>query len=287
MEKILVPTDFTDIAERGLMLATEIARRSGAVISLINFTKHPFGQTFTATGDITLKKNPEEDRFMLDLIRANQAKLEALAAKYRSSEVEIEYGVVDDELKDGVDDYLDKELVDLVVMGTSGEQNAEEVFTGNHTEQVIKVSSCPVLSVRDGFQIGDFDRIVLAISKISDDQALISLNTLRQLAECFNSHICLVHVLSDPADREEMQKYLSRIVSVAAIENYSIHFVDAPDHAEAVIEFARQNNAGLIAVIKNSKEGIFRMFSNSFSNRVVKEVGRPVFTFNLKNAEVE
>jgi nucleotide-binding universal stress UspA family protein len=283
MEKILVPTDLTPTAELGLQLAVEIAKRSGAIISLINFTKHPFGRTFTATGDITLKADPEEERYTLDLLRANQTKLEELASRYRASDVEIEYGIIDDELKNGVDDYLNKELIDLVVMGTSGEESAEEVFVGNHTEQVIKISSCPVLSVRDGFKVEDLDRIVLAINKIKTDYALVSMNTLRQLAECFGSHIHLVHVRDKSGAVDELESYFQQMAENAALENYSIHIIDAEDEAEGVISFARQNNAGLIAVIKNSKDGIFRIFSNTFSNRLVKEVGRPVFTFNLQN----
>jgi nucleotide-binding universal stress UspA family protein len=283
MEKILVPTDLTPIAEKGLELAVEIARRSGAIISLVNFVKHPFGKTFTATGDITLKSDPEEERYTLDLIRVNQSKLEELAAKYRSPEVEIEYGIIDDELKAGVDDYLNKELIDLVVMGTSGEERAEEVFIGNHTEQIIKISSCPVLSVRDGFHVEDLDRIVLAVSRIKNDFALVSLNTLRQLAECFNSHIFLVHVRDQSDSTEELEAYFNQVAETAALTNYSVHIIDAADQAEGVIMFARENNAGMIAVIKTSKDGIFRIFSNTFSNRLVKEVGRPVFTFNLQN----
>lgn len=283
MEKILVPTDLTPIAEKGLELAVAIARRSGAIISLINFVKHPFGKTFTATGDITLKSDPEEERYTLDLIRVNQSKLEELAAKYRAPDVEIEYGIIDDELKGGVDDYLNKELIDLVVMGTSGEERAEEVFIGNHTEQVIKISSCPVLSVRDGFHVEDLDRIVLAVNRIKNDFALLSLNTLRQLAESFDSHIYMVHVRDQSDSVEELEEYFRQMANTAALTNYSVHIIDAADQAEGVIHFARENNAGLIAVIKNSKDGIFRIFSNTFSNRLVKEVGRPVFTFNLQN----
>lgn len=283
MEKILVPTDFTTIAETGLKLAVEIARRSGATISLINFTKHPFGSTFSATGDITKKRDAEETRFTLALLKVNQAKLEDLAAAYREPGVEIEYGIIDDELKDGMDDYLNKEMIDLVVMGTSGEATVEEAFTGNHTEQVIEVSSCPVLSVRDGFMIEDFSRMVLAVNDIKDDQILIGLNTLRQLAECFDSHIHLLHITKGGEDRGDLQNYFERIAQTAALQNYSVTILDAAEPAEGVIHFARQQQAGLVAVIKNSKDGIFRIFSNHFSNRLVKEVGRPVFTFNLQN----
>lgn len=284
MEKILVPTDFTPIAENGLRLAVEIARRSGAVISLINFTKHPFGRTFSATGDVYKKNDVEDSVFMLELLKQNQRKLEELAETYRAADVEIEYGIIDDELKDGIDDYLDKELIDLVVMGTSGEASVEEQFTGNRTEQVIEVSSCPVLSVRDGFRIEDLSRIVLAVNEIDDNQILTGLNTLRQLAESFGSHIYMLHVRRPTSDERDLRVYFEGMARTAALQEYTITILEAADPAEAVIDFARENQAGLIAVIKNSKDGIFRIFSNHFSNRLVKEVGRPVFTFNLQNA---
>jgi nucleotide-binding universal stress UspA family protein len=283
MEKILVPTDLSPIAESGLQLAAEIARRSGAIISLVNFTRHPFGRTFAATGDITKKGNTEEEVYTIELLRTTQTKLEELAAKYRSAEVEIEYGIVDDELPNGVDDFLNKELVDLVVMGTSGEERATEMLTGNNTEQVISISSCPVLSVRDGFNIEDLQRIVLAVSEIESQQVLQGLNTLRQLAECFDAHILLVHVREESGRPVmELQEYLQRMAATAALRNYSITILEGDDPAGSVIDFARTNHAGLIAVIKNTKEGLFRIFSNHFSNRLVKEVGRPVFTYNLQ-----
>lgn len=284
MEKILVPTDFTPIAELGLKLASEIASRSGAIISLVNFTKHPFGRTFSATADTTLQSEPEESRFMLELLRVNKTKLEDLAAKYTREGVEIEYTIVDDELADGIDDYLEKEYIDLVVMGTSGEESAHEVFIGNHTEQVIQVSSCPVLSVRDGFHIQDFENIVLAVNMIKDEEVLKGLNTLRQFAEAFNSHIHMVHVRDHATDSTvDLNAFFTRMAEAAGLQHYSITILENTEAAEAVIEFAREVRAGIIAVIKNSKEGIFRIFSNHFSDRLVKEVGRPVFTYNLLN----
>lgn len=287
MKKILVPSDLSIIAERGLTLAVEIAKRSEAVISLVNFTRHPFGKTFTAMGDVNTKVDNEGELFNLQLIQLNKEKLDALAAKYSTADVEIVASIVDEEFKDGVDEYLHKEDIDLVVMGTSGEENATEAFTGNHTEQVIKISKCPVLSVRDGFYVEDFNNIVLAINVIkNNDHINEALNTLADLAVCFDAHIHLVHVRDRATDYSSLnlQNFFTEMAERAGLKNYSVTIYDAEDQASGVIEFARSVEAGLIAVIKNSKDGVFRIFSNHFSDRLVKEVGRPVFTFNLQNA---
>jgi nucleotide-binding universal stress UspA family protein len=286
MNKILVPSDLSVIAERGLSLAAEIAKRSEASISLVNFTRHPFGKTFTAMGEVSSKVDEESELFNLQLIKTNKEKLDALAVRYGDDGVEIETSIVDDEFKDGIDDYLHQENIDLVVMGTSGEENATEAFTGNHTEQVIKISKCPVLSVKDGFRIEDFKNIVLAVNVIKDNPRINdALDTLADLAVCFDAHIHLVHVRDKATDYSslDLEKFFTDMAEKAGLKNYSVTIFEADDQASGVIEFARDVKAGLIAVIKNSADGMFRIFSNHFSDRLVKEVGRPVFTFNLQN----
>lgn len=288
MKKILVPTDFSVIAERGLSLAVEIAERSEAEISIVNFTRHPFGKTFTAMGEVSSKIDREGELYNLQLLRVNKEKLEALAQKYLRPGIDVGTAIVDEEFKDGIDEYLHKENIDLVVMGTSGEENASEAFTGNHTEQVIKISKCPVLSVRDGFQIDDFNKIVLAVNVIKNSTHVNeALNTLADLAACFDAHIYLVHVRDRATDYADinLKDFFTKMAEHANLHNYSVTIYDAEDQAEGVIRFAREVKAGLIAVIKNSTDGIFRIFSSHFSDRLVKEVGRPVFTFNLQNVE--
>ena len=287
MKKILVPTDLSVVAERGLTLAIEIAERSEAEISLVNFTRHPFGKTFTAMGEVSSKIDKEGELFNLQLLHLHKEKLDALGKKYSQHGVDIQTAIVDEEFKDGIDEYLQREDIDLVVMGTSGEENAAEAFTGNHTEQVIKISKCPVLSVRDGFQIKDFNKIVLAVNVIKDNAHVhAALDTLADLAACFDAHIYLVHVRDKATDYSDinLKEFFTDMAEDADLRNYSVTIYEADDQANGVIQFAREVKAGLIAVIKNSTDGIFRIFSNHFSDRLVKEVGRPVFTFNLQNA---
>ncbi len=288
MKKILVPTDLSPIAERGLSLAVEIAERSEAEISLVNFTKHPFGKTFSAMGDIGSKIDREGELYNLQLLRVNKEKLDALVQKYIRPGVDIETAIVDEEFQEGIDQYLDRENIDIVVMGTSGEENASEVFSGNHTEQVIRISKCPVISVRDGFKIDDFRNIVLAVNVIKDNEHInAALNTLADLAACFDAHIHLVHIRDRATDyaNVDLKDFFTKMAEGANLTNYSVTIYEADDQAEGVIRFAHEVRAGLIGVIKNSTDGIFRIFSSHFSDRLVKEVGRPVFTFNLTNAE--
>jgi nucleotide-binding universal stress UspA family protein len=284
MKKILVPTDLSPTAELGLKLAIEIAKRCQGTISLVNFTRHPLGSTFSSTGEVNLDVDDEENAFTLELLQTKKAGLEALATQYNAEGIAIEYAVIDDKFKDGIDAYLSQENIDLIVMGTSGEESGKEAFTGNHTLQVIKVSSCPVLSVRDGFNVADFDNIVAAVSVITDNQVAQGLGSLRELTDCFNSHIHLVHVRDKAGDSNLiLDEYFTKMANIAGLRNFSVVILDAEDATDAVLGYADKVHAGFIAVLKNSPEGIFRIFSNRFTNKVLKEEGRPVFTLNLQN----
>jgi nucleotide-binding universal stress UspA family protein len=285
MERILVPTDLTSIAELGLQLAVEIARKTNATICLVNFTRHPFSKSFTTMGDANLKIDPDEDLYTIQLLHANKRELDRLTEKYKSAAV-IEPSIVDDDLKEGVDNYLTSERIDLIVMGTSGEENADEIFKGNHTEQVIRISKCPVLSVRDGFNIHDFKNIVLAVEKVEEDLILQGLHSLKVISDCFDAKIHLVHIL-DKADEstEELVRLFNRLGQAANLTNYQVTVLESENEAEGVILFARQIRAGLVAVIKTSPDRFFHIFSPLFSNRIVKELGRPVLTVNAMHGE--
>lgn len=286
MKKILVPTDLSDTAERGLQLAVEIAKRCQATISLVHFTRHPLGKTFSTTGEVNLAADDEENIFTLEYLQAKKDRLDELAQQYAAEGVTVEFKVIDSKFKSGMDAYTSEENIDLIVMGTSGEENAKEVFTGNHTEQVIRVASAPVLSVRDGFSIEDFNNIVVAAAVITDNQVAEGLRYVRDLASCFGSHVHLVHVRDKAGDSNLMlHEYFTKMATIAELNRFTVTILDGDDAADIVGQYADQVNAGLIAVLKSRPDGIFRIFSNRFSNRIIKEEGRPVFTLNLQNTE--
>lgn len=284
MKKILVPTDLSPIAELGLKLAVQIARKSDAKVSLVNFTKHPFNKTFTAMGDANTKQIEEDaDLFMIQLLHLNKQKLEGLVKRY-GSEIQIEFSIEDADFKEGIDEYLHREEIDLIVMGTSGEENATELFTGNHTEQVIDVSKCPVISVRDGFNINEFNNIVLAVNTIDEERIVRGLTALQTLAGYFDARIHLVHVLNNATESvQKLTDYFTNLAEGVGLSKYSITVLEAHHQAEGVMMFARQVRAGLVAVIKKSHDKLFHIFSHHFSDKMVKEMGRPVLTVNTEN----
>lgn len=289
IKRILVPTDLSDVAERGLQLAVEIARRTKAELFLINFLHHPLGRTFSAMGEVSSKHDEEAELFNIELLQSNRSKLNLLGLHYSQQGVIINTEIVDDNFKGGVDAYLRKHQIDLVVMGTSGEETIQEHFTGNHTEQVIKISSCPVISIRDSFDASRFNNIVLAIDVMHDNDTdanvYAGIHSLKQLADAFDATIHFVHVVDPSLSMKlDLEVYFTKLAQRFMLRKFDVTILCAEDQVEGMMEYARKINAGFIAVLKNSNQGMFRIFSNHFSDRIVKGTNRPVFTYNLQNA---
>jgi nucleotide-binding universal stress UspA family protein len=217
----------------------------------------------------------------------NKVKLQDLVDQYKE-QAKIEFSIVDDEFRDGMDEYLERESIDLIVMGTSGEENLKEIFTGNHTEQAIQVSSCPVLSVRDGFSIHSLRNIVAAVSCIDDDKIRTGLGELYKLAAAFKATVHIVHVVDPASDSSrDMNDYFSSLAVNSMLVPYTINILEGHDQVETVMQFSQEIRAGLIAVIKQSPKRAFRIFSSHFSERIIKKEGRPVFTVNTSNKSNE
>src|SRR5690606_3790534 len=236
------------------------------------FINHPFGKTFSAMGEVRAKTDLEAQRFNLELIRSNQQKLHLLGQRYAREGVVINTEIVDSELKDGVDAYLKMRDIDMVVMGTSGEENLKEQFTGNHTEQVIARVSCPVISIRDDFNIADFTNIVLALDITPHSTMEPGISVIKGFAESFNSTLHLVHVSDDSIRMEEnLKKYFTEIAQLHKLKNFKVVILSGDDEAAKVNEYARSIQAGMLAVLRNSNDRIWKIFTDHFSYKMVKD----------------
>ncbi|MGF1637570.1 MAG: universal stress protein [Cyclobacteriaceae bacterium] len=284
MIKILVPVDFTSISENGLNLATDLARRTNADLYIVNFLSEPYQSSFTVTGDTAKKVDDEQTLYHIEMIKASQKRLLALADEYNQEGVNLHHQVYKATFKEGLNKFVEENGIDLIVMGTSGEQSFEEKFTGNHVEQAMELTSCPVISVKGLYDIENFNRIVVAIDDMPENDPNRHLVFLKIFCEAIDAKLHLVHVASEDTllmEFYEHEKRLHRIALNNGINNYTVSILPSSDVEKAIVKFARKINAGLIGVLKQNQAGFFRFFTSQLSDDMVKSTDMPVITFNF------
>ena len=144
--KILLPTDGSKFAEKAAEHAIWIASKSGAEIIVLNVI-----ETSSLVG------LPAEDlivRIKEMLKEEGRRSLERISEMVTEEEKELKIEDIKVTLKteegspaDAILKTVEKEDVDLVVMGTSGKHGLDRFLLGSVTEKVVRSAKCPVLAV--------------------------------------------------------------------------------------------------------------------------------------------
>lgn len=146
-QKILLPTDGSEYAEKAAKHAVWIASHSEAEIIAINVV-----DTSSLVGlpaeDLTVKVTEilkEEGKRSLDAISEilKETKKEFNLQKFVKLTMETKEGSP----ADAILKTMEEEDVDLIVMGTSGKHGIDRFLLGSVTEKVVRSAKCPVLAV--------------------------------------------------------------------------------------------------------------------------------------------
>lgn len=136
--QILIATDFSDPSRRALDYALAIARRYGSTLSVVNAVPPE------PRDRIPLEPLPRElNRPWLEAERRMKSLGEDVPMKDVEHHLLVERGQVWDVLAS----VMQREDVDLLVLGTRGRGGLKKLALGSVAEQVLRLAKCPVLTV--------------------------------------------------------------------------------------------------------------------------------------------
>jgi nucleotide-binding universal stress UspA family protein len=281
MLNILVPTDFSKTAENGLNLAVDIAEQVDSKIKLLNVLYPARGSGFSAMGDVETSLQGEAAHFMAELIKKNKGRLNAEIDKYKDRNVEIIPQLDFQDKVQGLTAYVKEHQIDLIVMGTKGRKSLTEYLFGSHTENLIKVSDCPVISIKE--EVKDFSpgSIVLAVD--IKDENFEGLGKLKLLVDYFNSEVHFLHVMDDGIDTDEAIGKLKQIAEDNGFKNYTINTVDNKNPEDAIKRYSNRRSADMLAVFSNGKKGLKDLIFGSVTNDLINNVKIPVFVMSVED----
>lgn len=136
-ERVLVPTDGSDVADSALQTGIEVARTYDASLRFLNVV-----DTASLGPDIgsyiDVDRLDSRARTLLD-----ETADTATAAGLTDVEHAVEYGAPNEQIERYVEDHD----VDLVVMGTHGLTGLDRYLLGSTTEKTLRTAPVPVLTV--------------------------------------------------------------------------------------------------------------------------------------------
>jgi nucleotide-binding universal stress UspA family protein len=144
IKNILVATDFGEAADSALSYGRELAGRFGATLHVLNVVENFYVTTFGAETYAAFV--PEMQR---ELETAARKRLdEALIDSDGSGPATRPAVMTSGSAAYAIVDYARENSIDLIVMGTHGRGALAHLMMGSVAERVVRLASCPVLTVR-------------------------------------------------------------------------------------------------------------------------------------------
>jgi nucleotide-binding universal stress UspA family protein len=227
---IVVPWDFSHVAEHALAHAVKIGRMVGSDICLLHIVD----------SGISTKSYAEKTSLLKKLVEEN-------VKKYNIS---IIYHISKGSIFTAIAEYANEKEANLVVMGTHGMKGMQKL-TGSWALKVIVKSKIPFIVVQDPPSDQErFHNIVFPVDFRGENKEKIKMAIF--MGKYFESKIhMLVSVSTDKNILKKTRVNLNFAIKYLIQNNieYEIHDMPKGSIAQQTIDFAQKINADLILIV--------------------------------------
>jgi nucleotide-binding universal stress UspA family protein len=293
IKTILVPTDFSEHADKALETAEILAKPLGAKIHLLHVMHLPVQAVTPEMAVVPVA-------FWEDLRRYANGKVAEQKKKVETQGVSCTTEVVEDIPGFAIGVAAKRANADLIVMGSRGLTGVKHALLGSVAERVVRTAPCPVITVKhDGG--GALRLRTILVPMDFSGGAHSALELAKELAKTAGpAHIILVHAYYIPIELEQyliqkgdpvmerlsasVTKDLEKILTdlqKAGISSEYIAQNGAPERL--IIELAKSKHADLIAMGTHGRRGLSHLLLGSVAERVVRTADCAVLTVRQKD----
>ena len=139
--RVLIPTDGSDAAQPAVDAAIELAETHGATLHVLHIVDQPTSVSGMGEGV------PGLDNLLDALEKEGQKATTDVAARAKDRGIETTTAVRQGNPHDDILSYAEENDIDVIVMGTHGRTGVKRALLGSVTEDIVRHSEIPVLTV--------------------------------------------------------------------------------------------------------------------------------------------
>jgi nucleotide-binding universal stress UspA family protein len=275
MKKILVPIDFSKPSEYAGKMASKIAKKTNATVYLIHLIELPSGVIDMGSGS-----NFSVPESMLYL-RKTREKILEFKKSFFSEDITVEYFIKLNNPFDGIKKYAEKINADLIIMGSKGHSEFEEIMIGSNTEKIVRSSKIPVIVVKKDSKKFKLKNLVFASNFNNENREAFS--KFLEFANAFGSKIHLLKI-NTPSDFESTynsKEKLKDFIKDYHLPKHSINIYNDTSVEKGIINFSREKKVDLIALSTHGRSGLSHLFTASVTKNLSKKALKPMFTVKV------
>lgn len=269
---ILIPTDFSPVATNALNFAIDLAKKTGAGLHVLHVKHIPVMDASFPAETYQLYIDEIEKAAMQGMDELENTVLKPAGIKYNMHTV---MGFVNDE----VQQFVKKNNIDLIVMGTTGATGLQEILIGSNAASVVAKSEVPVFIIPPSAKHADFKHILY--SSDYNEPEFPAVSRLIYFADLYHSKITVLHV------KTEYDFYMNaeRNFFKRNKENISHHDItvvnmEKIDTTEAIDKLIDEKQVDMLVLAKHNRSWFDRLFHRSFSKRMTFHTRVPLLVLN-------
>ena len=270
MKSIVVGTDFSKGSYVALDIAVDIANKLDCGIRLVwvrkekNLLDHEQLKMITRLAEQRLQELCEERRHLLK----NPMEWEILPGKVSEVMSKIARQVE----------------APMIVIGTNGASGFEKYWMGSTAGRIIQESTCPVLTIREGYDFHKtLERIIVPIRVHIDSRQKVA--PAVEMAKIFNSSIHIVGISASQQDDSDLKTYIKQIEKFLANEHIPMTSEIRPysNYADIVLDVAEKQHADLIVINTEQDRFLAQLFLGTNAQQLVHRAQIPVLCLHPKD----
>jgi nucleotide-binding universal stress UspA family protein len=269
MKTILVPTDFSDTANKARDYAVQLAQELNAQIFLLNTYHIPYSGASAGTivnlGKVALE---ESEKAM-----NNQAEFLSLNFPNLIFKTFCKPGM----LLDSVRRIGKNKEVDLIVMGTTGASGVIGNAIGSTTSALVGEISVPIITVPNESLISYPEKVIVA-NDLKESGEEILLETLREVIVKEDSEIDFLFIVKE---NNEAETKINRLKAVKFDETFDTEYHplqckenDKVD--ESILDYIEDKQFDLLVLKSHQRTFWEGLFHKSVSKSLVKHATLPI-----------
>jgi len=293
LKTVLFPTDFSDQAEVALDHALALAEKHGAALHMLHAVvlhaddPNDPAHHFPDAEEIRVRlEEIAEDRMANQLETRRAEEIDVTRAQRRG----ISGAPV-------ILEYAEEIDADVIVMGTHGRRGLSRALLGSVTEEVVRLSKCPVLTIRSGLGTTAPSRIESVLVPVDfSPHSEVAAQHAREICRAYGARMHLLHVFEQPVTPEVYlgggpstipdyrllegslrEALLGAATRAGADVEPEIH-VREGSTVGGILDAARDIPADLIVIATHGLGGIAHVLLGSVTEEVVRRADRPVLT---------
>ena len=275
MYKILVPVDFSEKSNYAVKMAAKIGKNIEAEIYLLHLVELPSGIVDMGAGS-----NFSIPESMMYLRKVKEKILDLKATYFHDDQI-VKYSIKFQNPFEGITDYVKKINANLIVMGSKGVSDFEEMIIGSNTEKVVRTSTIPVIVVKADSKKFKFKKLVFASNY--DDENKVAFVDFLNFAKQFKTeiHLLKINTASSFENSFITKEKIKNFIKDFDMPKNKIHIHNDESVVKGITNFAKEIEADLIALTTHGRSGLSSLFNSSIAKSVSKSVLRPVITFKI------